>query len=511
MTKDKISILLIIIAVLAIGCSRYIESEDVDFKLPDEPPVPISLSIVYLTDGINLSWQATDTIAGMSFRVYYKEESDTLESNYRLWETTTDFSSIITGLSPESVYLFTVASVVPGNIEGAMSAAVSSRVGVISVVINNADIYTNSRSVSVAFVLPASASLMQVSEASDFTGSNWQNYRTPLSYELSSADGTKYIYARFRFSDGSESDSVNPVMDSIILDTETHIDSVYFEPSGMTLAKDSLIDFYIVTGEGDGDALISFPGLNSLVLHFDESGSDTITGKYVYSRSYKIPANVETVDGLVTGSFTDAAGNRATDVVAPALLNISNSPTPVTLFASAQSSSSIRLNWSEAVDNDFTAYHIYRDISTPVSQSSEVITVITGRSTVQYNDTGLDDSTRYYYRIYVYDNTGQSAGSNVDSALTLINQPPDSVSLAARAVGDSSVILTWTMNENSDFDSYRIYRGPFEPASLQAIITNQSTTQYTDYPGSGTYNYYVVVFDKQGKYTLSSWVGVTVP
>ena len=96
MTKIKISILMIIIALLAISCSRYIESEDVDFKLPDEPPIPISLSIVYFTDGINLSWQVTDTLAGMSFRVYYKEESDTLENNYRLWETTTNFYSVIT-------------------------------------------------------------------------------------------------------------------------------------------------------------------------------------------------------------------------------------------------------------------------------------------------------------------------------------------------------------------------------------------------------------------------------
>ncbi len=422
--KNNILILLIIIALIAIGCSRYIESEDLDFQLPDEPPIPISLNIVHLTDGVNLSWQVSDTVAGISFRVYYTEDSDTLEENYRLWETTTNFSSVITGLSPEEVYLFRVASVLPGNLEGAMSAAASSRVGIISVVINNGDLYTDSRSVNVGFVLPGVASLMQVSEASDFTGAHWQNYRTSLGYELSIGDGTKYVYARFRFTDGSESDSADAVRDSIILDTETHIDSVYFEPTGVTLAMDSVIDFYLVTGEGEGNARIFFPGLSNLDLNYDVTSSDPVSGKYVYSRSYTIPANVEAVDGLVTGSFTDAAGNRATDVTALTLLNISNPPTPVTVFAVAQSSSSVRLNWSETIDNDFAAYHIYRDTSNSVSNNSEAITVISSRDTIEYIDTGLIVNRCYYYRLFVYDITARSAASNVDSALTPVDLSP---------------------------------------------------------------------------------------
>ena len=416
--KNKTLILLIIVTLLAIGCSRYIESENLDFQLSDEPPVPILLSIVHLTDGINLSWQVTDTIAGMSFRVYYTEGSDTLEENYRLWETTSNLSSVITGLSPEEVYLFTVASMLADNIEGAKSVTASSRVGVISVVINNGDLFTNSRSVNVSFVLPGLASLMQVSEVSDFAGSHWQNYRTSLGYELSAGDGTKHVYARFRFADGSESDSLDAVRDSIILDTETHIDSVYFEPAGVTLAMDSVINFYLVSGEGDGGARISFPGLSSQLLYYDETGSDTASGKYVYSRSYTIPANVEAVDALVTGSFTDAAGNRAVDVAASTLLNISNPPTPVTVFAVAQSSSSVRLNWSETIDNDFAAYHIYRDSNNTISNIAEAVSVISTGDSVAYIDTGLIDTTWYYYRIYVYDNTGRSAASNVDSAYT---------------------------------------------------------------------------------------------
>ncbi len=504
----KLSIIILLLVLMAIGCSRYIDSEDLDFQPPDAPPVPFSLNVTHLADGISLSWLVTDTVDGMTFKVYYREESATQTNDYLLWQTTSDFSSVITGLSPDAIYQFAVASVLPGNIEGEKSIAASSQVGVISVIINNDDMYTDSRTVSVDFVIPGSASLMQVAENSDFAGAHWQNYRTSLSFELSTGDGVKYVYARFRFTDGSISDSLTPAMDSIILDTETSIDSVYFSPSGTTLTAGDTLDLYIATSEKDGTAYISFPGLNNYELNYDESLSDTLAGDYIYYRSYTIPANLETVDAQVTGHFTDAAGNQAEAVMASTLLNIADAPTPVTIFAATQSSSSIRLNWSEAIDNDFAAYHLYRSESEPVSQASDVITVVNARSTVQYVDSELDDDTQYFYRIYVYDNTGKSVGSNVDSATTLVNLPPDSVSLAVRADGDTAVVLTWTMNHDSDFDSYRIYRGTYEPSSLRAIFTSQSTTEYTEVTGPGTFYYNVVVFDKQGKHTLSSWVGV---
>jgi hypothetical protein len=421
----KILIILLIIALFTVRCSRYIESEDLDFQLPGEPPIPISLKIIHLPDGVNLSWQVSDTITNILFRVYYS--TDTLETNYRLWETSGTFSSTITGLNLGQLYFFRVASVLPGNIEGGKSTAVSSRVGVISVIINNDDRFTNSRNVNVGFVLPAAAALMQLSEDSLFTGTQWQNYQQSLGFELSSEDGTKHVYAKFRFTDGSESDTLGAITDSIILDTEANIDSVYFEPDDVTLAMDSVITFHLVSSEGEGGAEIFFPGMNGLKLTYDDTGSDTILGRYVYSRSYTIPVNIETVDGVVIGRFTDVAGNRADDVVAATLLNISNPPTPVTLFAAAQSSSSIRLNWSETIDNDFTAYHIYRDTNNTISNSSEAVSVISSGDSVVYIDTGLNDSTWYYFRIYIYDNTGKSAASNIDSAFTPVDLYPDSM------------------------------------------------------------------------------------
>ncbi len=503
----------LLVLLMLFGCSRYIDSEDPDFQLPDEPPVPINLRVVHLDDGIRLSWSVADTIAGMAFRVYY---SDSTQSDTTLWGGTSTFSADISGLNQGQRYYFRVASVLAGNVEGRKSGAISAQVGVLTLLINNDNKYTNSRNVTISFVVPLSTSLMQISEDIGFAGEHWRTFASSTSFELSNDDGQKVVYSRFRFSDGSETDPTVIIADSIILDTETSIDSIYYTPSGLVLARDSVINFYLVTGEEGDSAQVSFPGISNLQLNFDNIVSDVLNDKYVYSRSYTIPANVEVIDGPVTGRFTDPAGNNAAEVTASALLNISNQPTAVTLFATAETSSSIRLNWSQAIDNDFAAYHIFRDTLASVSGNSDAVTVINSRSTVTYNDSGLDDSTLYYYRIYVYDNRGLTAGSNADSAITLVNHPPAAVIPAARiqtSETDTTVLISWSVSDAIDFESYRVYwTGGGVDTTRLGIINNINEAAFTDnYPSSGQNFYRVDVYDLQGKFAESDWIGISVP
>jgi len=502
----------LLVLLMLFGCSRYIESEDPDFKLPDEPPVPINLQVLHLADGIRLSWSVPDSIAGMTYRVYY---SDVTEADTTLWGGVATFSADISGLNQGQAYLFRVASVLPGNVEGRLSRAVSAQVGVMTLLINNDASYTNSRDVTVSFVVPSSTSLMQLSEDNSFAGEHWRTFTQSTAFELSDNDGPKVIYSRFRFSDGSESEPAAFIADSIILDRETAIDSVYYTPAGMVLARDSIINFYLVCAE-DGAAEVSFAGVNNFQLDFDNVLSDTLNDLYIYSGNYTIPTNVEVIDGLVTGRFADLAGNNANNVTASTLLNISNPPTPVTLVATTETSSSIRLNWSQAIDNDFAAYHIFRDTLVSVSGISDVVTVINAQGTVTFNDSGLDDSTLYYYRIYVYDNSGLTAGSNADSALTLINQPPAAVIPAARiqtGETDTTVLISWSVSDAVDFEAYHVYwtAGAADTTRL-GIINNINETSFTDnFPAAGQNFYRVDVYDQQGEYSESDWIGISVP
>ena len=414
--KNTIIILTMIMALMMAGCDRYIESEDLEFTLPEAPPVPVSVTVIHLAESVMVTWEITDTLANMSFNIYY---TDSIDGEGLLWENTAEFTSTITGLVTGRIYYFKVASVLADGLEGYKSEPVATTPGLISAVINSGDEYTDSRNVSISFIVPAIASLMQISEDPLFTNAVWRSYAPVTSFELSAGDGSKSIYVRFRFADGSESDVTNAISDSIILDTETYIDSVYYSPSGVTFSAGDFIDFYVKTSENGEEGRISFSGQSALILTYNEALSNPAGNVYIYSRSYEIPAGLELIDGQVAGGFIDAAGNFADAVYAPFLLNIANPPTPVSLVAVPVSSSTVRLNWSQSIDSDFAAYQIYRGPTAGISNNTDPITVIESKSELTFTDEGLTAGTEYYYVIYVYDKTGLTAASGVVSAVTL--------------------------------------------------------------------------------------------
>jgi len=88
-----------------------------------------------------------------------------------------------------------------------------------SISINSGSANTSSRSITLTIsATDADSGLYQmiVSENSDFSGSSWETYSTSKSQTLSSGDGTKTVYAKFKDNIGNESSSVS---DTIVLDT----------------------------------------------------------------------------------------------------------------------------------------------------------------------------------------------------------------------------------------------------------------------------------------------------
>ena len=88
-----------------------------------------------------------------------------------------------------------------------------------SILINSGAGYTNSRSVTLT--LSASDSLsgvsrMMIANTSSFEGSSWESYRTSRSWTLTSGDGKKTVYVRFKDGAGNVS---RVYSDEIILDT----------------------------------------------------------------------------------------------------------------------------------------------------------------------------------------------------------------------------------------------------------------------------------------------------
>ena len=94
---------------------------------------------------------------------------------------------------------------------------------------------------------------------------------------------------------------------------------------------------------------------------------------------------------------------------------------------------------------------------------------------------------------------------------------PTPVILAVGLADSTTAHLSWTLNEDDDFGSYRVYRSAID-AEIQAdddhlvvgVITSQATTEYDEFlAGSGIYWYKVFVFDTEGLGAGSNQVAIT--
>lgn len=87
---------------------------------------------------------------------------------------------------------------------------------------------------------------------------------------------------------------------------------------------------------------------------------------------------------------------------------------PDTVTASA-----VVLTWSRSLRADFQEYQLYRDTVPGVNQSSSMLLHVTTNLTdTVFADTTVYGGTTYYYRVFVRDTAGISAGSNVVTVTT---------------------------------------------------------------------------------------------
>lgn len=117
------------------------------------------------------------------------------------------------------------------------------------------------------------------------------------------------------------------------------------------------------------------------------------------------------------------------------------------------------LFWSKDNYAEFISYSLYRDTSPCITpQSSLRLITITDRNTTSYDDYGLPELTRYYYRVYTLYSDGSLCGSDVfmieHTASTgralFTNQDGLEV---LRYIGNSAIITVWDadMDKNPGF------------------------------------------------------------
>ncbi len=375
----------LLVAFLAIGCDRYIDTRDPVSSLPTPPPTPVGLSAIVDTTSVTLSWEVIDTTAVRRFRIY---TTDSLTNVTRLRDTTTGvaFSKVLNGLRLNQAYAFQVASVGATGVEGYRSEAIVVRLQVVGITIDNNAEYTRDHSVNVNIVAPSTTTNVKLSEDNSFVGAVWQTYAATRTFSLSAGDGPKRIYAKFLMAGGVETGE--PLTDSIILDSRAFIDSTYFTPTTGTIQTGTEMYFYVRTSEIGGEAAIDLAG-DSIRLFDDGTNGDLDAADGIYSYRFIVPLNFSANDQQVLGRFLDAAGNRAPNLPALNLLNIlSAPPDPVILAGTSGAGDSVRVTWSTSRIDDFLEYRLYRQLGTSgsVDENDQLVTVITSQNTNQFVD-----------------------------------------------------------------------------------------------------------------------------
>ncbi len=487
------------------------------------PARPTELTAVVSDRLVELSWSVGNASAIDHYRVYRWEVEGGENENYELIDTTTETAYADADVRNGQAYYYKVSGVNDLGLEGKASREIIVIPRMFSVTINQGSPKTSSRNVALRMSASAETEIMQVSNAPDMSGAQWQPYQSTYSWSLLAGDGDKTVYVRFRDAADNESDIVS---DSIELDTRAVIESVTEDSAGEDLWAGDVIHFTLTAVELHGEATVDLGSVARIALYDDGTGGDTVPEDGVYERDYTIEPGVEVVNGSVTGNFTDDVGNRAEPVLAAGTVTVLDPPAAVEMGTPAPlSERMIALSWSRNNDADFSAYKLYRSYVPGVDGSTqrELIGDFSNQSITDHTDTGLEPDSTYYYAVYVVDRTGLTSISNEVSATTVENLPPAAVELFTPWSPDStSLELSWSVSNEDDFMYYELIGWEQEPPAppatdekrIIARFESRSETFYTheSLDESIIYWYEVAVVDSFGAETLSNTVsGSPVP
>ncbi len=400
-----ITVILSVLILSFVACDRYIESRDPVRSLSENVAVPQNVQLFVNDRSVSLTWEISDTAAISLYRIYVSE-IDTL--NYKLEDTTSSFSITLDQLSSNRLYFFKVAAVSTSGLEGYLSDELFAQIGVLSMVLSNDREYTNRQDIQVQFAVSNSVSNVQLSEDSTFANAVYEQFGGQIGFRLSDGDGVKRVYARLLFSNGS-TNSV-PLQDSILLDTEARIDSVFFlSPNSLFRPGDTIV-FGLFASETKGTARVSFNGSGTINLSDDGTDFDPVADDGNYYGWYVVPTNTNVFNVTVTGTFSDQAGNNAPNLASFDLLNINTTPEQIELLVTYTPGDSAYFSWTRSSEPDFESYRMFTDVTSNVLFNDELVTYESNINTREF--TFMPASGTTYYRIFVFDVHGNYSVSD---------------------------------------------------------------------------------------------------
>ncbi|MBD3290359.1 hypothetical protein GF337_16265, partial [candidate division KSB1 bacterium] len=320
---------------------------------------------------VTLTWTVTSD-SGVAVYFIYRRDSMQQQPSFLDSSATKEYTdeNVVNG----NLYFYQVSAVDSAGYEGERSAEIRVRPSVYDIIIEDGKKYTNNQTVTLKLTADLNTHYMMIANDSTFTDAAWEVFAPVKSWTLTPNDGEKHVYGKFRDSEGN----INryPAHSKIELDTRASIDSISENTAGAVMAPGQVIHFKLDAGEPNGKATIDIGNQKfNIRLYDDGDNGDAVALDGIYELDYTIPSGMEMMNGIVTGHFTDRAGNVADDVTAPGRVSIQLDPGAVTLFLSVQSGSStpaIELYWSESDDPDFASYRLFRSATAGVDTSSKL-------------------------------------------------------------------------------------------------------------------------------------------
>ncbi|MFH1502382.1 MAG: hypothetical protein ABIG03_04980 [Candidatus Eisenbacteria bacterium] len=424
----------------------------------DIPPRPSGLAAVVSDRNVILTWSVSDTTHVDHYNVYRWEAVAGEDEDYELYETPEARRLVDAAVQNGQEYLYKVSGVNALGLEGKRSAPRRVTPRIYSLAIDQGRPKTGSRTVTLSLSASGSAQLMRISNSSGMSGASWIPYTSSYSWQLTSGDGEKTVYAMYRDVMDNESDVVS---DAIELDTRATILSVTQDSGGEILYAGDVIHFTLDSGEPYGMAAVDIGSdITNILLFDDGSGGDREADDGVYERDYVIGHYVDVIAASVTGHFLDEVDNDAETELANGTVTIHDPPTAVTMQTPTPlSERRIALSWSRNTDPDFGSYKLYRSYVPGVGSSTARVLISEGLAASQtdFTDTDLEPDSTYYYAVYVVDDIGLTAISNEVPGTTLANTPPAPVTMYAPWAPDStSLIVSWSQSDEGDFRQYEL-------------------------------------------------------
>jgi len=177
-------------------------------------------------------------------------------------------------------------------------------------------------------------------------------------------------------------------------------------------------------------------------------------------------------------------------------------PTP-TGVAASPGNAMISVSWSSS--NGATSYNIYRS----TASGAEGTTAIATTTGLSFDNTGLSNGTKYYYKVSATNSVGTSGQSAEVSSTPAAGGPPPTPMNVSAAAGDSQVTVSY--NASSGATSYNIFRSTTSGGEGTTAIATTANTSFTNtgLANGTTYFYKVSASNANGSSAQSSEVSAT--